>query len=41
MQVGEYMELIRLRAAGELKTAAEWMRARLLAHPEYKVGIGS
>jgi len=30
------MELIRLRAAGELKTAAEWMRGRLLAHPEYR-----
>jgi len=35
-KVGEYMELIRLRATGELKTAAEWMRARLMAHPEYK-----
>jgi len=35
-KVGEYMELIRLRATGDLKTAAEWMRARLVAHPEYK-----
>ena len=34
-KVGEYMELIRLRATGELKTAAEWMRARMMAHPEY------
>ena len=35
-RVSKYLELIRKRALGELKTPATWMRDFVMAHPEYK-----
>jgi glutamate--cysteine ligase catalytic subunit len=34
-RVGQYLELLRQRASGELPTAAAWMRGFVSAHPEY------
>ncbi|GMI08521.1 hypothetical protein TrLO_g15971 [Triparma laevis f. longispina] len=35
-RVSKYLELIRKRSNGELKTPATWMRDYVLAHPDYK-----
>ena len=31
-----YMDLVRMRASGELETTASWMRKFVLAHADYK-----
>jgi len=36
MHIQKYLDLISMRASGELKTTAQWMRAFVLSHPEYE-----
>ena len=38
MVINQYLSLISRRGAGELQTAAAWMRAFVRSHPEYKQG---
>jgi len=37
LQVGQYLELVRRRATGEVMTAASYMRHFVREHPDYKV----
>lgn len=34
--IQKYLDLISMRASGQLKTTAQWIRTFVLAHPEYK-----
>ena len=35
-QLSKYLELVKLRASGELMTTATWIRQFVQSHPDYK-----